>query len=79
LFKIKPVAINLKPDGMDLDDLEQHLKQLPPVDLSPGRPFRAAVYVMTVHHNPTGICYSAGLRHQHPLKPLLFVILDYVK
>ena len=57
---MKSMAITLEKDGMDMKALEENVKQLPQVELSPERPFKAAVFVMSVHHNPTGVCYSAG-------------------
>jgi len=54
--KGEPVA--MQDDGMDLDELEAKVKALPDIPLTDANPFKAAVYVITIFHNPTGICYS---------------------
>ena len=66
-LKAKPVPIAMESDGMDLDMLEDKLKLLPDVKLSPRRPFRAAAYVVPTHHNPTGCCYSPGMYPTHQM------------
>ena len=63
LFKfpqVKGDSVPLEGDGMNLDILEEKVKKLSDVKVSARHPFRAAVYVIPVYHNPTGICYSAG-------------------
>jgi len=54
------VPITMEEDGIDLHELENQLTKLPPVDLTPRRPFRAAAYVIATHQNPTGYTYSPG-------------------
>ncbi|CAK8693875.1 unnamed protein product [Clavelina lepadiformis] len=55
---MKGVPIPIESDGLNLKVLEEKLKELPETKLTPRRPFRAAVYLIPTHHNPTGCCYS---------------------
>jgi len=59
-FYVKGDSVPLEGDGMNLDILEEKVKKLSDVKVSARHPFRAAVYVIPVYHNPTGICYSAA-------------------
>nr|CAB3219593.1 uncharacterized protein YER152C [Phallusia mammillata] len=56
--QMRVVPIAMRDDGADMEELEKSLESLPPVNLTSRRPFRAAMYVIAIHHNPTGICYS---------------------
>ena len=54
------VPIPMLNDGMDLDCLERELEKLPNVELTSRRPYRAAMYLIPTHQNPSGFCYSPG-------------------
>ena len=60
MFQMKAVPIPIQNDGMDLEYLEQELEKLPNTEVTAKRPYRAAVYLISTHHNPTGCCYSPG-------------------
>lgn len=54
------VPIPIQSDGLDLDYLQRELLKLPEIELNERRPYRAALYLIPTHHNPTGCCYSPG-------------------
>ena len=58
---MKPVPISMEADGLNLEHFEEELNELPNVDLTERRPFKAAAYIIPTYHNPTGCCYSAGI------------------
>ena len=58
-YVCKGESVSMQSDGMDLEELEVKVKKLPDLPITESSPFRAAVYVITTFHNPTGICYSA--------------------
>nr|XP_018667032.1 uncharacterized protein YER152C [Ciona intestinalis] len=55
---MNPVPISMESDGMNIDELEKKLADLPVVETTERRPYRAAMYIIPTHHNPTGCCYS---------------------
>nr|CAB3219595.1 uncharacterized protein YER152C [Phallusia mammillata] len=55
---IKTVPIPMEKDGMDLKVLQEKLEALPKKEVSKRWPFRALMYVIPTHHNPTGVNYS---------------------
>ena len=57
---MKGDAVPLEDDGINLEVLEAKLKLLPDKPVTERHPFKAAVYVIPVYQNPTGICYSSG-------------------
>uniref|UniRef100_H2Z5S4 Aminotransferase class I/classII large domain-containing protein n=1 Tax=Ciona savignyi TaxID=51511 RepID=H2Z5S4_CIOSA len=76
-----PVPISMQSDGMDIAELEKQLADLPDVETTARRPFRAAMYLIPTHHNPTGCCYSPEkCRHLVELarKHKLLIICDDV-
>lgn len=58
-YVCKGESISMQADGMDLNELEAKVKKLPDLPINETFPFRAAVYAITIFHNPTGICYTA--------------------
>lgn len=58
---MKAVPIEMENDGMDLKMLQEKLEKLPAKEVSERWPFRAAMYVIPTHHNPTGVNYSPGV------------------
>jgi len=58
-FFMKGDAVPLEDDGINLEVLEAKLKLLPDKPVTERHPFKAAVYVIPVYQNPTGICYSS--------------------
>ena len=54
------VPIPIEADGLDLNYLEQELEKLPQVEVTTRHPYKAAVYLIPTHQNPTGCCYSPG-------------------
>ncbi|XP_071948031.1 2-aminoadipate transaminase-like isoform X2 [Antedon mediterranea] len=59
-YGLTVVPIPLVDDGIEVEMLEKEVKGKRPLDFQPTdqRPFWACMYLMTVYHNPTGICYS---------------------
>jgi len=58
------VPIPIQSDGLDIEYFERELKKLPEQELTQRRPYRAAVYLVPTHHNPTGCCYSPAKCNQ---------------
>lgn len=54
------VGIRMDGDGMLLDDLETKLQNLESKAICDRYPFKAAVYLIPVCHNPTTITMSEG-------------------
>jgi len=54
------VPIPIQSDGLDMEYFERELERLPSIELTQRRPYRAAVYLIPTHQNPTGCCYSPG-------------------
>ena len=58
-YVCKGEPVSMEDDGMNLNELEKKVKQLPAMPTTTETcPFRAAVYVVPIFHNPTGVCYS---------------------
>nr|XP_039248925.1 uncharacterized protein YER152C-like isoform X1 [Styela clava] len=57
-FKMNAVGVGLDENGIKLTELEEHLKKLEAPEISERYPYKAALYIIPVHQNPSGTILS---------------------
>ncbi|XP_039267016.2 uncharacterized protein LOC120342308 [Styela clava] len=58
MFSTKTIGIGMDINGLNLDELENHLKDMKGPEPNDRYPYRAALYLIPVYQNPTGYVYS---------------------
>ncbi|XP_039248927.2 uncharacterized protein LOC120326667 isoform X2 [Styela clava] len=59
-FKMNAVGVGLDENGIKLTELEEHLEKLEAPEISERYPYKAALYIIPVHQNPSGTILSQG-------------------